>query len=267
MSKPTTPREQFTKTKELFGEIRSRSGKNWKELYAWLETRLPGLVSGESNMRQLGSGHRYLTDEKLANVAKQALLEGYDGEHARAAIAYIPPTEEERKAAVQEQRRERYVREDPMARLIEGPMRDAKEERRRCAAALGAALSRMSPAGFSHADVLYMVQSWLIKNPPTAERGKRKRRIVAVPEEHGPNLFERAIFPESLPNNFALPEHRNGMPHFIECRVRPIWQNWNGTPPDSAADDSQNMESGIPTYSRKKLTYWSVLLGTALEMG
>lgn len=247
MSKPQTPREQFHKTQELFGEIRLRSGKNWKELYVWLETRLPGLVSGESNMRQIGTGHRYLTDEKLAEIAKQALLDGCGGDHARAAVAYIPPTEEEHKAAVREQRRERYVMEDPRQRLIHGPMRDALAERRRCTAALNTALSRMSPAGYSHADVLYMVQSWLIKNPPTAERGKRQRWIVAAPEEHGPNPFERAIFPESLPNNFALPEHRNGMPHFIECRVRPMWSDWNGTPPDRDADDTQNIDEGNPT--------------------
>lgn len=246
MSKPPTPREQFNKTKELLGEIRSRFGKNWKELYAWLDTRLPGLVSGESNMRQLGSGHRYLTDEKLANVAKQALLEGYGGQHARAAIAYIPPTEEERKAAKQEQRHVRYVMEDPEQRLIYGRMRDAKEERQRCAAALDAALSRMSPAGYSYADVLYMVQSWLIKNPSTAERGKRQHWIVAAPEELGENPFEREILPESLPSNFSIPEHRTGMPHYIECQVKPMWENWNGTPPDMESDESPKPEKGNP---------------------
>lgn len=236
MSKPRTPSEQFQKTKNLLGELRSRSGKNWKELYAWIESSLPGLVSGESNMRQLGSGHRFLSDDELSRVAKQALLNGYGGEQAKAAVAYIPPSEAEIKRAERERRHERYLMEDPVERIMVGPMRMAGEEKRRRASALNEALSRMSPAGYSHAEILYMVHSWLVKNPPSIERGKRQGRIVFVQDDHE-NSLRRAIFPESLPSNFALPEHLDGMPHFIECHVRPMWENWNGTPPDGAADD------------------------------
>lgn len=246
MSKSKTPRIQYDKTTQLLGELKTLSKKNWKGLYVWMETRVPGLVSGECRMRQLGNGHRYLSDDNLAAIAQQAILAGYGGKRARAAVAYIPPSEEELKAAEQELRRERYVAEDPVERLTEGPMRSAHAERVRCAAALDAALSKMSPAGYSHADVLYMVQSWLIKNSPTAERGKRQSWIVAAPEEHGQSPFERAIFPESLPNSFAIPEHRTGMPHYIECQVKPMWENWNGTPPDKVSKDSPKTDEENP---------------------
>lgn len=209
-------------TGKLFTEIYSNSGKNWKQLYVWLDTNLPGYVSGESHMRQLGSGNRFLSDEKLACVAKLALKEKVGGECACELAVYITPSETEKKKEEKTRRSLRYICEDPVERLIDAPMRHANEERRRCAAMLNEALLKMAPAGYSCVDILYMVNAWLVKTPPSTERGKRQNWIVSAPEEIGPRTFERAIYPESLPSNFVLPEHLDGMPYFIECKVKSL---------------------------------------------
>ena len=215
-------RDKHQSTKNLFAEISSISGKNWKEMYVWLDLKLPGIISGESHMRQLGSGNRGLSDIKLAGVAKLALQENYGGAYALESAAYIPPNDAELKEEKKTKRSLLYISEDPIERLIDGPMRHANEERRRCAAMLHDALSKMAPAGYSCSDVLYMVNSWLIKTPPTSERGKRQSWIVAAPEEIGQHTFERAIHPDSLPSNFVIQEHLDGMPYFIECRVKSL---------------------------------------------
>lgn len=214
--------EQNLKTKNIFREISMLSGKNWKELYYWLDLKLPGVVSGESHMRQLGAGNRSISDEKLAVVAKLALHENIGGNFSQESAEYIPLSDEEIKELKKRKRSQRYLSESPKERLIDGPMRDASAERRRCAAKLDEALSTMASAGYSCVDVLYMVNSWLIKTPPKVERGSRQNWLVSAPEELGNNTFSRAFYPESLPRNFVLPEHLDGMPYFIECSVRSL---------------------------------------------
>lgn len=238
MSKPSTPLEQFQKTKNLLLEIRSCSGMKWGDLYAAVDSTLPGLVSCESNVRQLGSGHRYLSGEELSRLAKWALKKGWGGDHARAAIAYVPPSDEEKQAIEQAKRHERYLQEDPMERVIHGPMRMVEQEKHRSVAALDEALAKLSPAGFTHAEILYMVYSWLIKNPPTSQRGSRQRDIVLVPDKEGRGL-DGAIYPESFASNFALPEHRNGFPHFIKCLIRSHGEDWQDVLPDKIERDAE----------------------------
>lgn len=231
MSKPRTPPLQYEKTQSLLAEIGTRSGISWKNLYVVLEQGCPGLVSGESNMRQLANGHRFLNDEKLATLAKWAISKGWGGDVARAAIAFVAPTAESLLKAVQAKRREQYLKGDPVSRIIKNPMRLAEQEKRRSVAALDAALAKMSPAGFSHADILYMAYSWLIKNPPTNKRGTRQPNIVLSDDVQGRGL-EAPVFPESLPGNFSLPEHRDGIPWKIECRVSTPWEGFKGISPD-----------------------------------
>jgi len=230
MSKPRTPQIQYQKTQALLDEIRSRSGKLLKDLYAALGQGSVGVASSETHLRQLASGHRFLTDEKLAQLAKWAIRKRWGGPAARAAVAYVAPTSGALAAAEREKRHKRYLTEDPVKRIIENPMAMAEQEKRRSVAELDAALAKMSPAGFSHADILYMVYSWLVKNPPTNKRGKRQRNIVLVDDPRGRGL-EAPIFPESLPPNFSLPEHRNGFPWHVECLTRTSWGGFEGVPP------------------------------------
>lgn len=238
MSKPPAPFEQFQKTKNLLLEIRSRSGMKWSDLYAAVDSDLPGLVSCESNIRQFGAGHRYLSDEKLSGLAKWALTKGWGGDHARAAIAYVPQSEEEMQDIERAKRHERYLQEDPMERIIHGSMRMVEQEKRRCVVSLDLTLAKLSPAGFTHAEILYMVYSWLIKNPPASQRGSRQRDIVLANGTDGRGL-DSAIYPESLASSFTLPEHNNGFPHFMKCLIRSHGGDWQVVLPDKIERDDE----------------------------
>ncbi len=231
MSKPPTPRFQYEKTQALLDEIRSRSNRSLQNLYAVIASECGGVVSGDSHLRQLASGHRFLTDENLAKLAKWAIGKQWGGAVARGAVAYVAPDDKSSVEVKRKKRHERYLMDDPVNRIVEGPMAMVEQERRRSVAALDAALSKMSPAGFTHSEVLYMVYSWLVKNPPTARRGKRQRNIVLVDDPQGRGL-EAPIFPESLPPNFSLPEHHNGFPWNVECQVWTPWEGFEGLPPD-----------------------------------
>lgn len=211
--------EQCEKTKNIFRELRFCSGKNWRELFVWLDSRLPGLVAGDSNMRHLGNGLRSLNDDELLSVSKLALSSGYSGKYLCAASTYIPPTDNEIDDKKKARRHEKYLADDPIEKVIHGPMRRAKEEKIRRVAELEETLAKLSPAGFSHAEILYMVYSWLVLNHPTSERGKRQAHLVLFREVFEGDPFQSPIIPESLPNNFVLPEHDEEMPYFIKCLV------------------------------------------------
>ena len=231
MSKPRTPPLQYEKTQALLAEMHLLSGKYWKDIHAVLEQNCPGLVSSESKLRLLANGHRFLDDQKLATLAKWAISNKWGGEVARAAIAYVAPTDESLLKIKQAKRHERYLKDDPMDRIIKTPMLMAEQEKRRSLSNLDDALSKLSPVGFSHSEILYMVHSWLIKNPPTNKRGNRQRNIVLSDDVQGRGL-EAPLFPESLPGNFSLPEHRNGVPWEIKCQVSTLWDRFEGVPPD-----------------------------------
>lgn len=231
MSKPRTNQRQFDKTQSLFREVSVRAAITSTALFKIVDLEIPGIVSDPSHWRQLANGHRFLTDAKLAKLSKWALLKNWGGDQARAAIAYITPTQEELDALERAKRHEQYLQADPIERIIVGLMRMSAQEKNRTAAMLDAALANLSPAGFSHADILYMVHSWLIKNPPTNKRGNRQRNIVLVDDPEGRGL-NHPVFPESLPNNFSMPEDRDGHPCFIECKISRPWADCEFIPSD-----------------------------------
>lgn len=241
MSKPRTDRQQFIKTQSLFREVWGLASISWVNLFKVIDLEIPGMISGPSHLRQLANGHRFLADANLAKLSKWALLKNWGGDQARAAIAFIPPTQEELDELVSEKRHNQYLQADPLERIINGPMRTAAQERTRTAARLDAALVNLSPAGFSHADILYMVHSWLIKNPPTNKRGRRQRNIVLfdVPEGRG---LDGPVFPESLPNHFSMPDDRDGHPCFIECKISRPWADFEFIPPDIAPEEIEPEE-------------------------
>ena len=231
MSKPRTKQHQFDKTQSLLREVSVRAAITSTALFKVVDLEIPGIISGPSHLRQLANGHRFLTNANLAKLSKWALLKNWGGDQARAAIAYIPPTQEELDALERAKRHEQYLEADPIERIINGPMRTAAQEKNRTAAALDAALANLSPAGFSHADILYMVHSWLIKNPPTNKRGRRQRDIVIADGADGRGL-DRFVFPDSLPSNFSIQDHRDGHPCNIECKISRPWADFEFIPPD-----------------------------------
>lgn len=231
MSKPKTGRQQFEKTQSLLREIYARAGLTWIALFKAIDAESPGLVSGDSHLRQLGNGHRFLSDTNLAKLATWALLKNWGDDQARAAIAYTPPSQEELDEIDRAKRHDQYLQAYPLERIIEGPMRTAAQEKTRAAVALDVALANLSPAGFSHADILYMVHSWLIKNPPTNKRGRRQRDIVIIDGVDGRGL-DRPVFPESLPSNFSIPDHRDGHPCSIEFKILRPWADFQFPPSD-----------------------------------
>jgi hypothetical protein len=252
MSKPRTPVEQFYKTHELLIEIRSLSQLKWTDMYSKLIPAKLGFISGETHLRQLGTGHRFLSDANLSKLATWALSNEWGGDLARAAAAYIEPSRKEIDDLEMAKRHEQYLLADPMERVINNPMREAELAKRRSAAMLDGALSALSPAGYSHADIQYMVHSWLTKNPPTSDRGKRQRKIVLFddPDTRG---FDATIYPESLPTNFSLPEHRDGLfPCFIKCRFSTHVSTHSGSSPDNMDDTVIPESKGNPATRRRR---------------
>ena len=225
MSKPKTSLQQYEKTKSLLQEVKALASINWDNLFKVIDLEIPGMISCPSHLRQLANGHRYLTDANLAKLSKWAMLKNWGGNQARAALSFIPPTQEELDELERANRHDQYLEADKLERIINGPMRNAAQEKLRVSATLDSALTKLSPAGFSHADILYMVHCWLIKNPPSNMRGLRQRDIVTVDGADGRGLGW-AVFPESLPNNFSMPDDRDGHPCLIECKISRPWADF-----------------------------------------
>ena len=210
------------KTKELFKEISFRSNLKWGDLLSEFELEMPDLVHGISHLRQLGSGHRYLSDEKLAQIGSWAIEKGWGGEYAQLASLYRPPTQREILTAKREKRHEQYLMRDPFKNLVVIPMKIAAEERERCEKTLGEALSKMLPAGFSSSETLYMVYAWLTKNYSNWQRGIKQRDLVFHISEFDQKTFNQPIIPELFSKEFSIPDHCDGSIYFIKCEVSPL---------------------------------------------
>lgn len=241
MSKPKTSQLQFDKTQSLLREVEALSARKLADLFRLVDSEIPGIVSDQSHFRQLANGHRFLTDAMLAKFSGWALQRNWGGDQARAARAYIPPTDEEVDALESAKRHEKYLQADPIERVVNGPMRATRHEQNRTAAMLNSALSDLSPSGFSHADILYMVHSWLIKNKPTCERGIRQSNIVLADFSDVRGL-DSPVFPNSLPINFSMDGDRDGQACYIECKITRPWGSFELIPPDVEQDECEPEE-------------------------
>jgi hypothetical protein len=235
---------QRARTKAILNEIKDCSRQNWVDLFKSFDETVLGYISSYDRLRQLGSGARALSAEALACVARFAISKGWAGELCEFAALYVPPSKDEIAELLRKRRHREYLDQDPIERIIRGPMKMALAEQRRAVANLTQALSEMSPAGYSHAATLYMVYAWLMQNPPNNQRGKRQRPIVLARSEHQKSHFNEMFFPDDLPVNLLLAEHNEPCPYTISCKVTPIWESFNsviadvaGRQPDHVASD------------------------------
>lgn len=205
MSKPKAPLTQYKKTQALLNELFKLSKmKLWKDLYVEIEKKHPGIVTGRSHLGMLVNGHRFLTDANLYQIAEWAKSKHWAGKEARAALNYVAPSEGDLLADKQLKKSEQYNKSVDSMNIVKA----SKTLRNTTVAALGDALAKMSPAGFSNSDVMYMVHSWLTKNPETSKRGKRQRQLAGWDLSMGGGL-SMPLEPDVLPKNFVIEEHLN----------------------------------------------------------
>ncbi len=221
-------------TKRLLREIWKKSEVTWAELFVAIDYEFQGkyqklcepcldqnLISSANQLRQLGSGKRCLKEEMLIKMALWALSKKWGGDVAEEVKNTMPLVSRDligdEKSRRRQRRQENKFLEEGFGRVSE----QARVEKRRVVSELDNTLRQLTPAGFSYADILYMVHSWLKLNPPSVERGAKQETLMHIVDPDAQGFFE-IVFPDALPKNFALQQHINGDPFVIKCEVHSL---------------------------------------------
>lgn len=219
------------RTKFLLQEIKKLSGMTWEEMYLKISVAFPApidtsthstkhklFVNSVENLKKLGNGTQHLSEEFLPILASWAIKKKWGGEVAKATKLYQPRTRQEIEQEENFRRHQQYRDKLPLHELIANRLIKSEQERGRAAEGINEALFNMVDAGFSHADILYMVHCWLKLHPPSIDSPTSKL-TSPIYSDPGVENFFNMVDMEHLPNDFVLPEHKNGKTYRVSCLV------------------------------------------------